>query len=334
MRRSLFLLGTAAIFVFLSWAPAFASSLKVGLVVAGSLGDQSFFDSCSVGLDRAEKDFDIMAQVVECKQDPTNFLPYLARAGKHFDLVFAVGYEFLDVIPRVVPSFPDTDFVLVDLAGDVPGVSYIDFRENEGAFLAGALAAMMTTRKGDRRVNDQAIIGAVGGDDIAVIRNFLVAYEQGAQYVDSETKVLTGFVGRWDDPAAGKEMALAQHNEGADVVFQLAGSSGIGVISAAEERGFYALGADAPQGHLAPDAVLASALKGCDVAVYDLIRRHVEGTFRRGQVYTFGMKEKAVGLDWEMDTTQKNVPADVRAKLMELEKAISDGTIEVREYGN
>lgn len=331
--KKLSFLTAALILLLLSARLASATPLRVGLVVSGSLGDQSFFDSCNRGLEKAVDDFGISARVLECKQDPTNYLPYLAVAGKNFDLVFAVGFEFMDAIPLAAAGNPRTDYVLVDVVGDVPGVSCVDFRENEGAFLAGALGAMMTTRSGDWRTNPEAVIGAVCGQDIPVIRNFLVAYEQGAKHINPEVKVLTGFVGRWDDPAAGKEMTLTLHARGADVVFQLAGTSGTGVIAAAQEKGFYALGADSSQGHLAPEAVLASALKGCDVAVYDLIRRHVEGTYERGRIYTYGMKQKAVGLDWDAETTQANIPADVAERLHQLEQGIADGSIEVAEYG-
>lgn len=331
MRKLIALLLVAALSMGLA-AAASAAPLKVAVVVAGGLGDKSFYDSSSAGLEKAVKEMDVKAKVLECKYDPANYVPYLVTAAKNFDLVFVVGFEFWDALGQVAPKFPNTDFVYIDSAGDVAHVSYADFKENEGSFLAGALAGLMTVREGDARVNAGSVIGAVCGQDIPVIRNFVVGYEQGAKYVNPDVRVLTGFVGSWDDPAGGKEMALSQHNGGADVVFQVAGGTGTGVIQAAKEKGFYAIGVDSPQEYLAPEAVLTSMVKRCDVAVYGLIKERIEGTFKRGHVYTYGLKEGGVGLSWWTEETKKNIPADVMEQLRDLEKQIIDGRITVQEY--
>ncbi len=331
MRKLLVLLMVAA----LSLGPAVsvaAASLKVAVVVAGGLGDKSFYDSSSAGLAKAVQEMDVKARVLECKYDPAHYVSYLITAAKNFDLVFVVGFEFQDAVARVAPKFPNSDFVYVDSAGDVAHVSYADFKENEGSFLAGALAGLMTSREGDDRVNGENVIGAVCGQDIPVIRNFVVGYEQGARHVNPDVKVLTGFVGSWDDPAGGKEVAFSQHNGGADVIFQVAGGTGTGVIRAAREKGFYAIGVDFPQGYLAPEAVLTSMVKRCDVAVYGLIKEKINGTFQRGHVYTYGLREGGVGLSWWTEETKKNIPADVMEQLRDLEKQIIDGQINVQEY--
>ena len=311
---------------------ASAAPLKVAVVVAGGLGDKSFYDSSNAGLRKAIQELKVQGKVIECKYDPANYVPYLVTASKNFDLVFVVGFEFLDSLKQVAPQFPRTDYVHVDMAGKLAHVSYANFNENEGSFLAGALAALMAERKGDPRVRGKAVIGAVGGQDIPVIRNFFVGYEQGARAIDPKIRVLTGFVGSWDDPAKGKEMALAQHAKGADVVFQVAGGTGQGVIAAADENGFYAIGVDSPQEYLAPKAVLTSMVKRCDVAVYDLIRAKLEGKFLRGHVYTYGLKEGGVGLSWWTAETKRNIPADVAKKVQDLERRIVDGRIKVDAY--
>ncbi len=305
------------------------TKLKVALVVSGELGDKSFFDSSKAGLDRAVKELGVYAKVLECKYDPANYVPYLVTAAQNFDMVFVVGFELYDALKQVAPQFSNVDFVRLDEEGKIAHVTFIDFLENEGSFLAGALAAMMTVRKNDPRVNPQKIIGAVCGEDIPVIHNFLVGYEQGAKYIDPETKVLVGFVGSWSDPAKGKEMAVNQHKNGADVIFQIAGATGEGVITAAKEGGFYAIGVDSPQEWLAPDAVIASMVKRCDNAVYDMIKAKLNGTYKRGYVYKYGLKNNGVGLDWEY---MKLVPEDIKKKLKKIEKDIIDGKIKVKEY--
>lgn len=331
MRKMIALLLVSALWLGFAGA-VFAAPLKVGVIVAGGLGDKSFYDSSSAGLERAIKDFDVKARVLECKYDPANYVSYLVTAAKNFDLVFVVGFEFWDAVGQVAPKFPNTDFVYIDSAGDVAHVSYADFRENEGSFLAGALAGLMTTREGDDRVNAKDVIGAVCGEDIPVIHNFLVGYEQGARHVNPGVKVLTGFVGSWDDPAGGKEMALSQHNGGADVIFQIAGGTGTGIIQAAKDKGFYAIGVDSPQEYLAPEAVLTSMVKRCDVAVYGLIKEKLDGTFQRRHVYTYGLKEGGVGLSWWTEETKKNIPADVMEQLKIIEREIIEGKIKVKEY--
>jgi basic membrane protein A len=319
------------LFSSLAGVAAAADTLKVALVIANKLGDASFYDSANAGLERAKKELGIIGKVVECNFDPANYVPYLATAAKNFDLVFVVGFEFMDAIEQVAPEFPNTDFAYFDVSGETAHVTYVDFKENEGSFLAGALAALMTTRENDPHVNKEAIIGAVGGEDIPVIHNFFVGYEQGAKYVNPDCKVLTGFVGSWSDPAKGKEMALNQYHNGADVIFQVAGGTGEGVIAAAKEAGFYAIGVDSPQEHLAPEVVLTSMLKRLDNAAFDLIKAKLDNNYPRGQVVSYDLKNNGVGLNWP-ESALKLVPQDVRDRLDEVTKEIIEGKVVVEEY--
>jgi basic membrane protein A len=146
-------------------------------------------------------------------------------------------------------------------------------------------------------------------------------------------KVLTDFVGSWDDPVGGRDVAFSQHGRGVDVIFHVAGGTGTGIIRAAKEKRFYAIGVDSPQEYLAPEAVLTSMVKRCDVAVYSLIREKLNGTFQRGKVYSYGLKEGGVGLSWWSEETKRNIPPDVKARLRDLEREIVEGKITVREYG-
>ena len=308
-----------------------ADRTKAALVIAGKLGDASFYDSANAGLRRAEKELGAAVKVMECNFDPANYVTYIATAAKNFDLVIVVGFEFIDAIEQVAPKFKKTDFAYFDVDGKTENVTYVDFKENEGSFLAGALAAMMATRTGDPLVSGKAVVGAVGGEDIPVIHNFLVGYEQGAKHIDPNCKVITGFVGSWNDPAKGKEMALNQHKNGADVIFQVAGGSGEGVIAAAKEARFYAIGVDSPQEHLAPDVVLTSMLKRLDIATFDMIKAKAEGRFLRDTTVSYDLKNGGVDLSWS-ESALRLIPADVAARLKAITKDIADGKIVVKEY--
>jgi basic membrane protein A len=296
------------------------------------LGDASFYDSANRGLERAVGELGVTAKAIECGYDPANYVPYLAAAAKKFDLVIVVGFGMYDALEQVAPKFPDTSFVQMDMSGDLGDVTFANFRENEGSFLAGALAALMTTREGDPRVDpSNAIIGAVLGEDIPVLHNFLVGYRQGAEYINPDVQLLIGFVGRWDDPAGGKEMALNQHKNGADVIFQIAGGTGEGVLNAAQDAGFWAIGVDAPQELFMPQATLTSMLKRMDTAVFDLIQAKIAGELPHGATLSYGLKDNGVGLSWT-DVAIKNIPEDVATTLREIEQKIVAGEIVVKEY--
>ncbi len=304
--------------------------LSVALIIEGQMGDESFYDSANRGFEKAKAELGIDGKVIECNYDPANYVPYMATAAKRFDLVLSVGFGMMDAIAEVAPKFPNTDFAQFDTVGEIAHVTFVDFKQSEGSFLVGALAAMMTTREGDPRVNPEAVIGVVCGEDIPVMYSFIAGYEQGAKHVNPDVKVLRGFVGRWDDPAGGKEMTLNQHKNGADVVYQVAGGTGEGIIAAAKEGGFYAIGVDSPQEHLAPEAVLTSMLKRLDVAVYDLIKAKQEGNYQRGTVLRYGIKEGGIDLSWP-DSALKLVPEDFRNKLEDLKKEVISGNIVVAE---
>ncbi len=309
-----------------------AEALSVAVVIEGQLGDASFYDSANRGLEKAREELGVTTKAIECGYDPANYVPYLAAVAKKFDLVIVVGFGMYDALEQVAPKFPDKSFVQTDMSGDLGHVTFANFKENEGSFLAGALAALMTTRKGDPRVDpSNAVIGAVLGEDIPVLHNFLVGYEQGAKYINPDIKILTGFVGRWDDPAGGKEMALNQHKNGADVIFQIAGGTGEGVLNAAQDAGFWAIGVDSAQELLMPESTLTSMLKRMDSAVFDLVKAKKEGTLPEGATLSYGLKDEGVGLSWT-EVARKNVPSEVYEKLQKIKNKIVSGEILVEEY--
>lgn len=307
-------------------------ALKVGLVVAGGLGDRSFYDSSNEGIERAKKELGVEAKVFECKNDASLYSDQLIQASQYASVVIAVGFEFNDAIQEVAVEFPDIKYIYIDnVVEGIANITSIDYMENEGSFLAGALAAMLTKDTNIEGMNEENIIGMVGGMDIPVIRNFKVGYEEGAKYIDPDVKVETIFAGNFEDPAKGKESALALYSKGVDTIFQVAGKTGEGVFAAAEDSKAYAIGVDTDQRYINPDAIVASMVKGLGLSIYESIQRIQDGTFESGKVYKYGLKENGVSIGYGTDDMKQFVTDDMKKKLDEIAQKIISGEIKVNE---
>ena len=300
-----------------------ASALKVALVVAGGLGDRSFYDSSNEGLKMAIEKLGVEGKVLECKNDPTLYTDQLVQASTVSDVVVVVGFEFYDVIQEVAAEFPDKKYIYIDnVIENVENITCIDYKENEGSFLAGALAAM-ESKTGK--------IGMVGGMDIPVIRNFQVGYEAGAKYINPDIQVETIFAGDFEDPAKGKESALALYAKDIDIVFQVAGKTGEGVFEAAKDTGKFAIGVDSDQRYINPDAIIASMIKGVDISIYETIEKIQKGEFESGNVYEYGAKENGVRIAYGTEDMPKLVSDEAMNQIQELTAMIIQGDIEVPE---
>ncbi|MEJ2448593.1 MAG: BMP family ABC transporter substrate-binding protein, partial [Anaerolineales bacterium] len=292
-----------------------ASDLSFAMVTDQSgLGDQAFNDATWEGFTALNEDFGVQTKVVETNEQ-AQYVPNLSTlAEQGEDLIVGVGFLLKDAMDEVAPQYPDVHFALIDNFVDQPNVACIQFKENEGAFLMGAIAAYMT---------ETGKVGFVGGIETDVVKKFEMGYRAGVMTVDPNRPVLVSYAGAFDDPAKGKELALAQYEEGADVVFQVAGFTGTGVIDAAVEVDKMVIGVDRDQNYLAPDNVISSMMKGLGAGVYDIGEMVVNGEFKGGS-YKFGIAEG--GIDYA-PTTSKNVPADILAKIDELKQMIVDGDI-------
>lgn len=296
----------------------------------GGLGDRSYNDSGYAGLKKAEEELGVKIKVVEPKDvsEGEKYLTELAITG--YDLIMTLEYGHADILNNVASQYPDTRFAIFNIAVDQPNVTSVIFKEHEGSFLAGALAAMVTADNGIQGMNDKKIIGFVEGTDSPGINKFLVGYKEGAEYIDKDTKVLSGYTNSFGDPGKGKEMALAQIEQGADIVYQVAGGTGEGVISAAKEKGVFAIGVDSDQDYIAEGNVLTSMMKRVDVAVYTLAKALKEGSIKDMNMLTLGLKEGGVQLS-EMKYTKDKIPAEYLEKIEELKKDIIDGKIKVTD---
>ncbi len=296
---------------------------KVALVVAGGLGDRSFYDSSNEGVVQAEKDLGIEYKVYECRNDPSLFNDQLVQASEYASIIAVVGYEFYDLAQEIAGEFPDNYYIYVD--NEIEGIDNlitISYAENEGSFLAGALAAMLSETKA---------IGMVGGMDMPVIRNFQVGYEAGAKYIEPNIKAEAIFAEDFEDPAKGKEGATALYSRGADIVFQVAGKTGEGVFEAAKELGKYAIGVDTDQRYINPDVIIASMVKKVGLSIYDTIANIQKGNVKKGEVVYYGLAEDGVGLGYGTDDMKQFATDEMKAKLEEIKEKIIKGEIEVPE---
>jgi len=298
---------------------ASGDSFKAAIVTdTAGLGDQSFNDSANAGLEKAKTDFGIQGQVYETAQ-PSDYEPSLAQApSQGAGLTFAIGFLMTDALQNVVAQNPDAKFAIVDSVVEGDNVASINFREEEGSFLVGVVAGLMT--ESDK-------VGFIGGLEVPLIKRFETGFRAGVQTVNPDAEVLVTYAGDFGDPGKGKEIALSQYADGADVIFHAAGGTGLGLFQAAQEKGpgNWAIGVDSDQYSLAPDNILTSMMKRVDVAVYETIEAAKDGNFQAGSTI-FGLKEDGVGL---APTTSNNTPQEVIDRADELRQMIIDGEFTV-----
>lgn len=300
----------AALLITGSLSPAMAQqSNRVAIVFAvGGLGDQSFNDSAYEGVQRAKAELGVDFDYVEpaAVADYESLLTRFAQT-RRYDLIISIGFNQADALAAVSARFPDQRFIIVDSVVDSPNVASYVYNEAERGFLLGAIAALMTKKTDDPKINEANTVGVIGGMDIPLINAAIAGYIAGAKYVDPAVDVRYSYVGDFADPARGKELALAQFDQGVDVIWAAAGASGLGVLQAAQERGHYGIGADSDQGHVAPGYVLTNGMKYVNNTVYLAIEAVKNGTFTGG-VHTLGVAEGGLGY------SESLVPADVRAQ--------------------
>lgn len=314
--------------------------LKVVMLINGTLGDKSFYDSADNGLKMIKQKYGDKVEVktIEMGYDQTKWQPTLEDTSEQdWDLICAGTWQMKEPFEAVADKYPDKKYVLFDTAVDYTNgknknVYSMLYKQNEGAYVIGALAAKVTNSKMPL-ANAQNKIGIVCGMDIPVVNDFLVGYIQGARSVNPDIKVLISYVGSPNDSAKGKEMALAQYNNGADIVFNVAGQSGLGVIDAAKETKKYAIGVDSDQALMFKDTdpekaniICSSLLKRVDVSVLRAFELFQDEKLKFGSEESLGFKEECVGIA-ENDIYKKIVTADIRKDLESIKEKVVHGDI-------
>ena len=299
---------------------ALADAPTVAIVAAGALGDRSFYDSAYGGLERLQAELGVSGAVIECKEDASMYEQSLISAAEAADIVVAVGWQFWEPLEMIAPELPDAKFIFVDNALDyIDNVFAITYAENEGSFLVGYIAATLS---------ETGVIGAVGGEDNETINNFLVGYKQGAAHANPDVRVEITYTADYENPTKGKEHALALFDLGADIVFQVAGKTGEGVIEAAAETGNYAIGVDSDQKYINPEAIICSMIKEVGDSIFDVVAAYMaDGTFPRGAVWNADMEGGFISVGYGDDTMTQQVSDALKAEVQALAEKIIAGEI-------
>ena len=336
MKRSLVLLGVVALFAAGCGGSSNSSSpptttsgggkpgsgKKIGLVTdIGGLNDRGFNHLSYVGLQRAQQELGVQTQVFQAKstQDYVPNLSTFARQGD--DLTIGVGFTEATAIDTAATNFPKSNFAIVDVDQTTEphkptNLLGLLFKEQETGYLVGYLAGLE-----EKRLPGPDVIGSVGGQKQPPVDRFIAGYQAGAKAADPGIKVLNGYSQDFSDQAKCKQVALNQIEQGAGVIFQVAGGCGLGALDAAKEKHVWGIGVDADQSFLGPH-ILTSAVKRVDTAVFDAIKFVVDGKFKGGNI-VFGLKDNGVGIG----KISPKVPQSEVAKVNQIRADIISGKI-------
>jgi len=286
----------------------------------GGKFDKSFNEAAYTGIEKWKKETGKKYLSFEITNESQREQAIRRMAERGASPIIGIGFGQASSIEKVAKEFPKLQFAIIDMVVDLPNVQSVVFKEQEGSFLVGAMAAM---------ASKTGKVGFVGGMDIPLIRKFECGYKQGAMWANPKAEMIgnmTGTTGAaWNDPARGGELAKAQFSQGVDVVFAAAGGTGIGVYQAAKDSGKLAIGVDSNQNHIQPGTMLTSMLKRVDVAVYNVAKGHKAG------ISVLGLKEG--GVDYAVDANNaKLVTADMKKKVEAAKADIIGGKIKVADF--
>ena len=323
---------------------------RVVLLVNGNLGDMSFFDSANAGIERLNAEFgdDFEATTIEMGTNQSNWETTLYRVSKqNYDLIICATTQMREQLQRVSKSYPNQKYLIFDTeiddgkASSYPNVHSIVFRQNEGGFLAGVLAAKMAngTSGMESPVNATGKVGFIGGMRNNIIYDFAVGYAMGIEYVNNEasnqTSLMTSFVGNFSDSTQAKALANVQYANDADVIFVAASQAGLGVIDAAETEGKYVIGVDSDQYSYYKDSnpsraelIVTSVLKEVGDVIYDSTVKFYNGELEFGVLVTYGLAEGIIDIA-DNENYQSLVPEELRLYIDDLKAQIISGELVV-----
>lgn len=303
-----------------------AGAVKIGLVLdKGGKDDKSFNAAAYKGAAEAAKELGVVLKTIESPDDNAYEPAMRQLSERGYNLVIVVGFSQADPIKKIAPLFPKTHFAIIDADVDIPNVASLIFSEHEGSFLVGYIAGLKTQTK---------TVGFVGGMDVDLIKRFELGYREGVAYADPKIRVIANYAGitseAWMNPTKGKELALAQIGQGADVIFAVAGATNQGVFDAVEEKKKLAIGVDSNENWVKPGYILTSMMKRVDLAVYNTIKAEKENRFVGGDKF-FGLASH--GVDYALDKyNEKLIPPEIQKKAERVRNDIVSGKIQVSDY--
>ncbi len=287
------------------------------------IGDEGYCDTLHLGIKRAEAELEIhLNEVIGQRSDPVLIEMVFREAAQNSDLVLTAGIQMGESLSRVAADFPDVKFAIVDVALDIPNVAGLNYKANEGSFLVGAIAGLKS---------ESGRIGYIGGVDVPLLREFEAGYVAGVHTVNPDAVVSIDYISEdtsgFNQPDKAKEIALTQYESGVDVIYTVAGGSGLGVLEAAQAQGKYVIWVDSNGNHLAPGTVLTSMVKQIENSVYGVINETIDGTFMGGLRYQ-GLVDG--GVDYALDEHNRSELSDeIIATVESLRAKIISGEIVV-----
>lgn len=312
---------------------------NIGMVYAlGGLGDKSFNDMAHQGIQAAAENNDNVEFKNAEPSGPSDFKTlqrkYAQSDDPDYDLIVCIGFAQTSALKETAEQFSDQKFMLVDSVVEKDNVSNFVFREEQGSFQVGHLAGLLTDQEfsaGAGETNMDEKVGFVGGKEIPLIKKFEAGFMAGAKYASESTSIASAYAGSWSDPSKGKEIAISEYNEGADIIYHAAGGTGTGVFGAAQEEGRFAIGVDADQSRSAPeykDVILASMVKHVDTAVETAVEDLIADSLEGGNVNALGLADDGVEAVLGQELGD-DIPEDVMSALDESREAIVNGDISV-----
>jgi basic membrane protein A len=291
------------------------------------LGDNGFLDSGEAGMKRAQSELGAKTTTVQggFNNGPAWVDGLTHLSNGNYDVVVTGGAQVVDQLTQVAKKFPKQTYIMFDASIPSPNIASITFRQNDVAFLAGVLAASVSADATDYPLaSGKRNVGIIGAQNISAINDFVVGFEAGAKAVDPATTVQLSYVGSFDDTTTAYNQASSMYAAGADVIFAVAGGSGLGVLQAASNSGRYAIGVDSDQNDLYPGHVLASALKNVSTAVFHLLALEQRGDLKTGTTYVYGIANDGVELK-----LASNVTPATAAVVHDFSVKVADGQIDV-----
>lgn len=311
--------------------------LRVAYVVNGTLGDKSFFDSAASGIERMREELGVEAEILEASYDRARWEPALADAAESgYDIIIVGTFDMNGYLTEIAPEYPDIKFIIFDdvvdySTGCCDNVYSIQYQTSEAAYLAGYAAAS---------VSETGKLGTILGAEGGPVLEFAVGFEQGAEAANPDVEVIQAVANSYSDPARGKELALAQIQQDVDIIFPIAGSTGIGSLQAARDESVLAIGVDSDQAALfaetdpaQAEVIFTSVLKNVGQSLFLAVEGTINGTTEYGTADTFGLADGAVDIV-EDDNYTETVPDDVQVEIDELRQQIIDGELEVEHAIN
>lgn len=304
--------------------------LTVALVLHGTLGDKSFFDSANAGMEKAMAELPVEIKIIEAGYDRGRWEPALADAtDSGYDVIIAGTFDMTGYVAELAPDYPEVKFIIFDDAPDYSSgccdnVLGIQYQTSSAGYLAGYAAA---------KLSETGTLATILGMEFPTVTDFKVGFDEGAMAANPDITILNAVAGTFSDPAKGKEIALAQLGQGADVIFPIAGGTGIGALQAVRDAGELAVGVDSDQATIfaetdpaQADVIFTSVEKRVGESLFLALKDTIDGTAPYGQAILLGLPEGAVGIS-RNPYFDAIVPADLQAELDDLEAKIASGEI-------